>query len=185
MQERFIFLKTFLKNPKEIGSITPSSRFLKRSMLKNVNFRKAKYIAEYGSGTGIFTKEILANARHDATILCFETNKKFYRYLKKTLKDSRLIIINDTAENIGKYLEKYNIPQIDYVLSSLPFSNLSDQKKTKIMSATKQALNNSGKFILYRYSNNFKQYLNYYFRKISTIFVPINLPPTFVYVCQK
>jgi len=185
LKERLIFLSTFLRNPKQIGSITPSSRFLKKSMLKNVNFRKAKYIVEYGAGTGILTKEILSYARKDAIILCFEVNKKFYRYLKKSLNDSRLFIINDSAENIKKYIELYNLPQIDYVLSSLPFSNLSEKKKSRIITATLEVLNNSGKFILYRYSNNFRQYLNYYFRRISTIFVPLNLPPTFVYVCQR
>ncbi len=185
LKERFIFLNTFLKNPKQIGSITPSSRFLKNSMLKNINFRKAKYIVEYGAGTGILTREILAKTRKDAIIFCFEVNKKLYKYLKNSFNDPRLFIINDSAENIKKYLESYNIPEIDYILSSLPFSNLSRQKKVRIITATLEVLNNSGKFILYRYSNNFKQYLQYYFRKISTIFVPLNLPPTFVYVCQK
>ena len=185
INERLVFLKTFLKNPREIGSITPSSRFLKESMLKHVNFKKARYIVEYGAGTGILTKEILRHARPDATILCFETNRKLYRYLKKQFKDIRLVIINDSAENIEYYLKKYNLSSIDYVLSSLPFGMLNEIEKTKILEATRTALSHSGSFILYRYTVNFKQYLNYYFRRISRIFVPLNLPPTFVYVCQK
>lgn len=183
--ERLIFLAAFLKDPKEVGSITPSSRFLSESMLRHVNFRKARYIVEYGAGTGILTKEILLHARPDATILCFETNKKLYRYLGRHIKDSRLILINDSAQNIVYYLKKYNIPGIDYVLSSLPFGMLSKKEKEKILDATKSALSRSGSFILYRYTLNFKESLKYYFKRISRVFVPLNLPPTFVYVCQK
>jgi len=189
LRERLIFLGTFLKNPKEIGSITPSSKFLKKSMLKNVDFDKAKYIVEYGSGTGIFTKEILKNARKDSVVLGFEINKKFYRYLKNNLKDPRLIIINDSAENIKKYLGLYNISRIDYVLSSLPFSHLPSRKTDRIIRVTKEILIQSGKLILYRhlhaYSNNFNRHLKNYFSNISTNLVLLNIPPSFVCICQK
>ena len=33
-------------------------------------------------------------------------------------------IINDGAENIKKYLKEYNIKQVDYVVSGLPFTVL-------------------------------------------------------------
>ncbi|MBI2546687.1 methyltransferase domain-containing protein [Candidatus Woesearchaeota archaeon] len=185
IKERLIFLRTFLKNPKEVGSITPSSRFLQESMLRHVDFRKARHIVEYGAGTGILTREILKHARPDARILCFETNRKFCRYLKNHFNDMRLTIINDSAENISQHLHRHNMLSIDYALSSLPFSNLAESEKARIMQGTRAALARSGSFILYKYTVNFRQYLKYYFRRISRIFVPLNLPPTFVYICQK
>ena len=185
LKERIVFLGNFIKNPKEIGSITPSSKYLKRGMLGNINFKKAKYIAEYGAGTGAITNALLKLTRKDAIILCFETNKNFCLFLRKTIKDPRLVIINDSAEHINDYLKLHHIPRIDYVLSSLPFSQLSRRKKQRIMAATKDALDEEGKFILYRYTFTFSDYLRHYFRSISKRFVPLNIPPTFIYICQK
>ena len=77
MDGKLLFFSTFLKYPKEIGSIIPSQKFLTDEILKNIDFKNARYIAEYGPGTGCITEELLKRARKDAKILCFETNRKF------------------------------------------------------------------------------------------------------------
>lgn len=185
MDEKILFFSTFIKYPKEIGSVVPSSKFLIKEILKNIDFKTARYIAEYGPGTGGITSEILKMARKDARILCFETNKKFCDYLRESVKDKRLIVINDSAENIKKYLKKFSIPKIDYVISGLPFSSLSINKKCIIMEETKSTLKDDGKFVIYQFLNNFKKHLYNYFSKISMKFVPLNIPPCFVYTCEK
>lgn len=186
MDEKLLFLSTFIKYPKEIGSVMPSSKFLTDEILKNIDFKNARYIVEYGPGTGRMTTRILNLARKDAKILCFEINKEFCSYLKKKIKDNRLIVINDSAENIKKYLKKFNIPKIDYVVSGLPFTNLSINKKYFIIEETKKTLKMKGKFVIFQFFlNNFKKYLYHYFSNISIKFVPLNIPPCFVYVCEK
>ncbi len=185
MDGKLLFFSAFVKYPKEIGSIVPSSKFLINEVLKNIDFENAGHIAEYGPGTGCITTEMLKRARKDAKILCFEINKKFCRYLKKNIKDQRLIIINDSAENIKKYLKKFGIQKIDYVVSGLPFSALPNSKKNAIIKETKNTLKYKGKFVIYQFLNNFKKYLYYYFSDISTKFVPLNIPPCFVYICEK
>ena len=185
MDERLLFFSTFVKHPKQIGSVIPSSRFLTKEIMKNIDFKNARYIAEYGPGTGCMTTEILKKARKDAKILCFEANKKFCSYLRKNIIDERLVIINDSAENIKKHLKKFGITKIDYVISGLPFSVLPKNKKEVIIKETMNTLKYEGKFIVYQYLNNFKKHLYKYFSSISMKFVPINIPPAFVYVCWK
>lgn len=186
MDDKILFFSSFLKHPKEIGSVAPSSKFLTEEILKNIDFKNARYIAEYGSGTGRITAEILKRARKDAKILCFEINKKFCSYLRESTKDSRLIIINDGAENVKKYLKKFDVPKIDCVVSGLPFTNLNANKKYAIIKETKSTLKTSGKFIVFQFFlNSFKRYLYSYFSDISIKFVPLNIPPCFVYVCEK
>ena len=185
MEDKILFFSAFIKYPKEIGSVVPSSKFLINEILKNIDFENAKYIAEYGAGTGRITIEVLKKARKDVKILCFETNKKFCNYLKKNINDKRVIIINDSAENISKYLKKFNIPKINYVISGLPFSMLPPNKKYVIMEETKNTLKNNGKFVVYQFLNSFRKYISKYFQKISIKFVPLNIPPCFVYVCEK
>ena len=185
MDEKILFFSNFLKYPKEIGSIVPSSRFLINELLKNINFENASAIVEYGPGTGCITAEILKRARWDAKLLCFETNKKFCRYLRNKIKDERLIIVNDSAENVNIYLKKFKIREIDCVISGLPFSMLPDYTKNIIINETKNTLKSNGKFVIYQFLNNIGKYLCSYFSKISTRFVPLNLPPCFVYICEK
>jgi phospholipid N-methyltransferase len=54
--EGFLFLKQYIKNPRMIGAVLPSSRNLARKMIEDIDFEKAECIVEYGPGTGVFTK---------------------------------------------------------------------------------------------------------------------------------
>jgi len=186
MDEKLLFFSAFVKYPKEIGSIIPSSKFLTDEVLKSIDFKNARCIVEYGPGTGRMTTEILKRARKDAKILCFEINRKFCSYLRQNINDNRVIIINDSAENVSKYLKKFHVPQVDYVISGLPFTNLPVNKKYFVIEETKKTLKTKGKFVIFQFFlNNFKKYLYYYFSDISTKFVPLNIPPCFVYICEK
>jgi phospholipid N-methyltransferase len=185
MDEKIMFLSAFLERPKQIGSVFPSSRYLIHEMLKNIDFKNAKCIIEYGPGTGCVTKEILKRARNDCKILCFELNRKMHRHISESIKDKRLILINDSAENILKHLSRLGIKKGDFIVSGIPFYNLQENKKNAIIEETEKALNENGKFVFFRYFTNFKSYLYSSFSKITTSFIPLNIPPCFVFVCEK
>lgn len=163
----------------------PSSRFLVNSMLKSIDFENARNIVEFGPGTGCMTTEILKRARKDAKLLCFEVNKIFCKVLKKNIKDKRLIIINDDAEKISKYMERYKIKKVNNVISSLPFFNLGEIKKTDIIKETKKVLLKNGKFVFYQYFPHFDFSLDNYFSRISMKFILLNIPPTITYVYEN
>lgn len=57
MGEKTIFLKNFIKQPRQIGSIIPSSNKLSRKMVEQIDFEKAKYVIELGPGTGCYTRK--------------------------------------------------------------------------------------------------------------------------------
>ena len=76
MTKKGSFLKTFLKD-RQVGAMSPSSRFLANKMLENINFDEAKVIVELGPGTGVFTHVLLEKMRPDATLLVFELNTEF------------------------------------------------------------------------------------------------------------
>ena len=185
MDEKILFFSTFLKHPKEIGSVVPSSKFLIDKLLQNIDFNNAKCIVEFGPGTGCVTEEVLKRAGNDCRVLCFEINEEMYVYLKDNLKDERLVLINDSAENIKMHTQKLGIDKVDYVISGIPFSTLPNSKKSIIIKEAKNALKDDGKFVLYQIVSSIKKTLADYFSIISTKFVPLNLPPVFVYVCIK
>ena len=184
MNDSLLFLSNFIKYPKEVGSIVPSSKSLTKEVIKGIDFKKSDFIVELGPGSGTFTKAILKRARPDSRVICFEVNKKFCNYLNEKIIDKRLTIINSGAEKINR---NFGIKQskADYVVSGLPFRNFSAGKKKKIIGEVRNCMKDDGKFILFQYTNDLKKLLESYFPKVERKFVPANIPPAFVYVCEK
>src|SRR6187551_3455343 len=90
MQSRLRFLGQWVRNPREIGSITPSSRFLTREVVERIDPSRARYIVELGPGTGVFTQALLDALPAEGRILAVDTNASFIEHLKKELRDPRL-----------------------------------------------------------------------------------------------
>jgi len=186
MNSKLLFLSNFLRKPKEIASIAPSSKHVIRQIIKNIDFNEAKTIVEYGPGIGTITKQILEKLHPDAKLICFETNKKFCNFLKENIKDSRLVVINDTAEKLDFHLNKFNIKNIDYILSGIPFSFIKKENKKIIIKKTKESLKRDGKFIVYQqYNLHLRRYLDIYFNIVFMDLELRNIPPTFIFICEK
>ncbi len=48
--EKILFIQKFFDNWREVGSVTPSSKFLVKKMLEPVDFARAKVLVELGAG---------------------------------------------------------------------------------------------------------------------------------------
>jgi len=180
------FIKQYLKNPKTVGAVAPSSEKLAYKMIEDINFLNASCIIEYGPGTGVFTEKIL-NKKKDSTIfIAIEYNREFYEILKDKFKEeNNFILVNDSAENLKEYIHKYNIDKIDYVISGLPFTSLPDSMGHKILSATKEILGTKGEFITFQYTLFKMKLFKDYFRNIKRKRVFLNLPPAHVLKCKN
>ena len=185
MKDSLLLLSNFIKKPKEVGAVAPSSKFLTKEIVKHINFKTSKNIVELGPGLGTFTKFILKKADADAKLFCFEVNKNFCDYLSKNIIDDRLVIINENADNISHNLKKFKIKKADCIVSGLPFRNFSGTKKKKILEEVRNSLSDEGKFILFQYMNGLGKLLELHFGRIDRKFVPVNVPPAFVYVCRR
>lgn len=185
MSSRINFLKEALKNINTLGTVTPSSRFLSKRMLKEINFSKADVIVELGPGTGAITKYILKNLSPKATLICFEINDNFYQQLQ-ALQHPQLIVLKASAENIADELKKLHIDQVNYIISSLPLTIIPDEISNKILEESFEALEQNGVFIQYQYSlSYFKKLKNVFKDSILLEFEPLNIPPAFIYRCKK
>ena len=186
MSKKRYFLKEFFKEKKTVGAISPSSKHLGKKMLENIDFKKTKIIVELGPGTGVFTRMLTSKLADDGKILLFELHDGFYENLKKEFsQDKRVIIINDSAENIGKHLKEHNLNQVDVVLSSLPLTNFNNKLVMGILKQSHQYLTQSGLYIQFQYSLNAQKALKKVFNTVRISFTPRNIPPAFVYTCTK
>ena len=184
--EGLSFIKQYITKPRTVGAILPSSKYLARRMVENIDFKSANYIVEYGPGTGIFTEKIIKKRKKNAIILLFESNKKFYALLKEKFKDeTNLYIVNDSAEYIEKYLTMYDIPAIDYIVSGLPFASLPHNVSSNILKQTQKHLKEDGKFITFQYTLLKEDFIREYFNEVNIKRELRNVPPAYILCCNQ
>ncbi len=185
MGKKRAFFKEALKSMKTSGSFIPSSKYLVKRIVKNIDFEKSNVIIEFGPGNGIITKEILNRLNPNAILLSFEINENFYKNIKQ-IDHKQLIVLNVSAEDVQVEIEKRGFKKVDAVISSLPLSLLPKELSNSIIKKSHIILKDKGQFVQFQYSVNFlKQFKSIFENKVKLEFEPLNFPPAFVYICKK
>ena len=180
------FLLEYLRSPRTVGAVAPSSERLAVKMVSNIDFENSKCIVEYGPGTGVFTDKIIERKKKETVLILLEYNKVFCKQLEERYNEiDNIIIINDSAENVDMYLEKYKIRNVDYVVSGLPFASLPKNISNRILKKTKNILKKDGLFITFQYTLLKKEFIAGYFTKIELERVVLNVPPAYVLKCEN
>lgn len=176
------FFRESIKNLKTVGTFTRSSKFLCKGMIKHVDFSNARVIVELGAGDGVITKHILKSMAPDCKLMAFEVNDRFIDQLND-IDDDRLIVIQDSAEYLSKYLKEHQLDHVDAVISAIPFVIIPEPTATNIVQSCKDHLIEGGQYIQVHYSLMAKKLYEKVFGKVNVSWVPLNLPPAFVLVC--
>ncbi|MFW2500920.1 class I SAM-dependent methyltransferase [Clostridium diolis] len=180
------FLMEYFKSPRTVGAVAPSSKKLAEKMAHDIDFDHAKCIVEYGPGTGVFTDRLMKKIKDHTMLMLVEYNEEFCRELEEKYGEyNNVVIVNDSAENVDKYLKEYNIKEVDYVVSGLPFASLPKNMSNSILKKTKDILKKNGLFITFQYTLLKKGYIGSYFEDISLERVVLNISPAYVLKCQN
>jgi phospholipid N-methyltransferase len=180
------FILQYIKKPRTIGAILPSSKYLANKMIEGVDFEQAECIVEYGPGTGVFTEKLLQNRNENTIIMLLEYDYEFYSLLKDRFRyEENLIIIHDSSENVDKYLAKHNINCVDYVISGLPFASLPQQISEDILKKTQSILKKDGKFITFQYTLFKMKFIKNFFKDINLKREFRNIPPAYILNCTN
>src|ERR1700760_3678839 len=83
MSDALLFLKKFLKHGTKIASLAPSSPWLSRATVGNVDWAKANVIVELGAGTGPITRVIAERTRPETKVVVLERDADFARILRE------------------------------------------------------------------------------------------------------
>ena len=97
----------FTKNLFTTGAFSETSREVEIEICRHISDKPNQVIVEYGMGHGNLTREILNKIAPTSKVYTFEVNEEFCEHVRKELKDDRLIIINDGAENMKLHIVKY------------------------------------------------------------------------------
>ena len=181
-----LFLKEYILNPKYVGAVAPSSKYLAQKMIEPIDFKIAKNIVEFGPGTGVFTENILKKRNRDTKVLIIENNEKFYTQLKNRFNNmENLYIIHGSAENVIEHMKEFNIKKADYIVSGLPFASLPLKTSQSILRNAKEALSERGSLITFQYTLLKKKIFMQHFKNISITKEYKNIPPAHVFCCYN
>lgn len=182
MADFLAFLRRFIAEPGQVGSVIPSSRFLCENMLSPIDWSKTDVIFELGPGTGAFTQSIYQNIRPDTTYLLVERDHQF-----RTMLHSRFpeLLIREEATRLREYAEELNLSKVDVIVSGLPFANFPAEQRAAILDQVQAVLAPDGMFITFQYSLQLKAELQARFSRVETNFTLFNIPPAFIYTCHN
>lgn len=144
------FLIGFLRHPKSVGSVVPSSRALTRRIAACGDAASARTVVELGPGTGVVTSELLRAMPRDGKLLAIELNRSFATLLQRTIDDPRLHIVEGRAADIHRSLAEAGVRGADLVVSGIPFSTMPFDEATSTLRAIADVLHPGGRFVAYQ-----------------------------------
>ncbi len=178
-----LFARNFLKSPFMLGSVVPSSPFLVNDMMSHVDWERARVLVEYGPGVGTFTREILKRMRPDAVLVAIELNTDFVEYLHAHVRDPRFRVVQGSAARVRSVLSEHNLAHADYIISSLPYFNMTDSLRREILEESRQALSAEGSMLLFQYTRTLLPYLESSFSSVKLNFQLFNFLPALIFHC--
>jgi phospholipid N-methyltransferase len=182
LQERLLFLRSFLAHPRQVGAILPTSRRAVEDMLDMADVPGARCIVELGAGTGSHTGPILARMGPDARLLAFEIDHDLAASLSARFDDPRLSVFPESAESLP---ERLGGTRPDIVVSALPFTSLPGDTGRRILELTQRSLAPDGVFLVLQYSVFVRKTLQRMFGSVRQRWSPRNVPPAFLFACEK
>jgi phosphatidylethanolamine/phosphatidyl-N-methylethanolamine N-methyltransferase len=149
--DRLAFLKGFLREPKVVGSVIPSSRFMERRIVRAARIATADSVVELGPGTGGTTRAILRAMPAKATLMAIELDPVFADHVRGSVHDPRLIVHPGSAELIVEALTAHRLRPPQAVISGIPFSTMPPDVGRRIVLAIREALAPGGCFVAYQF----------------------------------
>lgn len=187
-----LFLGKFLRNPRNVGSVMPSSQALAREMARAVPVDPAAVVVELGPGTGALTRQVINVLAPGERFLAIDIDAEFCENLRAQWP--HIDFQCGSAADLPAMLDARGWRGVNHVLSGLPFASLPAAISRSILAAVAQALVPGGTFTTFQYVHAYATPPAVKFRKqMSADFGPVrsrqlvvrNFPPAFVLTWKK
>ncbi len=170
----------FAKNILTTGAVSETSKEVEIEICSRLPKGDNLTIIEFGLGHGNITREILKNISPTSRLYSFEINEDFCSHVGQHLIDERFTIINDSAENLSKHINR----PVDAIVSSLPFTFIAKEKMDAILDGAYQAMKDDAYFSQILYSKIYVKKFKSVFDEFELIRTT-NFPAGFVHHCRK
>lgn len=177
--ESSLFLRRWVKNPTQLGTLAPISMSLARRSAALMDNPSDKIVVEIGAGTGRLSRQILKAGVRPQNFYGVELDKELCVFLSNTLPESS--IIHGDAAHLKDLLPPDLIGKVDVLYSVIPLMYLPQDKRDAIYEAARAVIKPGGDFFHVCYSpiSPFKDRADIKSTKVLSKWV--NLPSGFVW----
>jgi phospholipid N-methyltransferase len=186
MSDFSLFLGKFLRHGTRIASLAPSSPWLSRATVANVDWSQAEVIVELGAGTGPITRVIAERARPETRVVVLERDADFARLLRdRFAKFSHFDVIEGDVRDLSAILADRGIGRVDHVISGLPVPSFPKDLQLALFRVVRDVLEPEGTYnqiteIPWVYQGLYRRF----FDDVRFVFEPRNFPPAGAYYCR-
>jgi ornithine lipid N-methyltransferase len=183
----FLFLGKFFRHGTAIASVAPSSRWLSRLTVRNIEWSRAGTLVELGAGTGPITRAIAERASPRCRVLVVERDPDFARLLRDRFGSlPNFEIVEEDIAQLNVILRDRGISSVDHVISGLPVPSLPRELQRSLFQTLSRVLHVEGSFnqlteIPWLYRGLYDRY----FEDVQFVLEPRNLPPAGTYFCRR
>ena len=175
------FFRGFLREPGQVGSVIPSSRFLEQRIVEASGLSVARQVVELGPGTGGTTRAFLRHLGRDARLLSIELSPFFHKLLGDIV-DPRFCNHLGSAEDLTEILAVHHMKQPDVIISGIPFSKMPAAVAHRVVQAVNDNLVEGGRFIAYQFRRDVARFTDPVMgAHTSCTLELLNIPPMRVY----
>lgn len=147
--DRLTFFQEFLRQPEQVGSVIPSSRFLEARLVRVAGIGQARLVVELGPGTGGTTRALLRALPQAGRLLAIELSPRFVERLRNS-GDPRAIVHHGSAADLPAILAAHDLEAPEVILSGIPFSTMPAAVGRQILESVWSSLAPGGRFIAYQ-----------------------------------
>lgn len=186
MSDFSLFFGKFLTHGTAIASLAPSSRWLARATIANIDLSRAGVVVELGAGTGPITRELAARAGERTRLVVVERDPDFARILRERYSGlPNLEVIEGDVVDLAGMLADRGIARVDHVVSGLPVPSFTRELQQSLFRNVRDLLKPDGTYnqiteMPLVYWNFYRRYFDH----VQFVFEPRNFPPAGAYFCR-
>ncbi len=143
------FIRTWFDNPLLTGAVSPSGRFLARTMARAVDPRGTAPIVELGPGTGPITQALVRRGVDPARLVLVEFDGAFCRLLRRRFP--LVQVVQGDAYDLRQSLRGVLGEPAAAVVSSLPLLNKPDAQRLSLLDDAFALMAPGGSFVQFTY----------------------------------
>ena len=188
--DAWTFFRQWLRNPRAMAAMAPSSRQLAKLMIEQLP-KGARHIIELGGGTGVFTQALLEHGVEPANLLVVELNEELHQLLMRRFPSVHVVC--GDAQKLKSIVRESAFTDaasgVDAVVSGLGMLSMPRATQRAILAGVFDVLCDGGRFIQFTYgpaSPVSRDLLNSLGLQVTRAGVAwLNVPPATVYVYTR
>src|SRR5918994_5012123 len=149
-KETELFFRQWLRSPKSMGAVIPSSRALARAVSREIAWRPGQVIVELGAGTGAISQGLIESGLPPEALMMIELDRPLFDYLRTRFPAVR--VVNGDATRLADIVRQQVITEVSTVISGLPMVTMPLAFQRAIIEQSLELLGTDGCLLQYSYS---------------------------------